>query len=124
VANTIRLLDLPNGVQTALIEGKISMSQGRTLLGLETEQQQLDMLASMLGKKITVRELEREVDKTHVQKNSIRRKDANTVYLEDKLRSLLGAKVTITQRGEEGTIVISYSSKEEMVELVKKILGT
>lgn len=123
VANIVRLLDLPNTVQTALIEGKISMSQGRTLLSLETEQQQLDMLSSMLGQKITVRELEKEVGKVHLHKNPTRRKDANTVYLEDKLRAVLGAKVTVSQKGEQGTIVISYYSKEEMNEVIKKIIG-
>jgi ParB family chromosome partitioning protein len=122
VANTIRLLDLPNAVQTALVEGKINMSQGRTLLSLETEQQQLDMLSSMLGKKITVRELEKETGKFHLHKNPARRKDANTIYLEDKLRAVLGSKVIIAQKGEEGTVAISFYSKEELDGIVKKIL--
>lgn len=121
VANTVRLLDLPNAIQTALVEGKISMSQGRTLLSLETEQQQLDMLGSMLGKKITVRELEQEVNKTHLHKNP-GRKDANTVYLEDKMRSVLGAKVSISQKGEQGSITITFHSKQELGDLIKKII--
>lgn len=121
VANTIRLLDLPNAIQTALVEGKISMSQGRTLLSLETEQQQLDMLGSMLGKKITVRELEQEVSKTHLHKNP-GRKDANTVYLEDKMRAVLGAKVSISQKGEQGSITITFHSKQELGDLIKKII--
>jgi ParB family chromosome partitioning protein len=121
VANTVRLLDLPNAIQTALVEGKISMSQGRTLLSLETEQQQLDMLGSMLGKKITVRELEQEVSKTHLHKNP-GRKDANTVYLEDKMRSVLGAKVSISQKGEQGSITITFHSKQELGDLIKKII--
>jgi ParB family chromosome partitioning protein len=48
VANAVRLLDLPNAVQTALIEGKIKMSQARTLLALENETQQVEMLQYIL----------------------------------------------------------------------------
>jgi ParB family chromosome partitioning protein len=122
VANTVRLLDLPGPIQTALLEGKISMSQGRTLLSLETEKDQLDMLSSMLGQKISVRELEKEVsNKVHLHKNPTR-KDANTVYLEDKLRTVLGAKVSISQKGEQGSITINYHSTEELNELIKKII--
>jgi len=121
VANIVRLLDLPNAIQTALVEGKISMSQGRTLLSLEKEEEQLNMLSSMLGQKITVRELEKEVSKVHLHKNPVR-KDANTVYLEDKLRSVLGAKVSISQKGEEGSITISFYSQEELTDLIKKII--
>jgi ParB family chromosome partitioning protein len=123
VANIVRLLDLPNQIQTALVEGKISMSQGRTLLGLENEEQQLAMLSSMLGQKITVRELEREVGKVHIHKNP-KRRDANAVYLEDKLRTVLGAKVSISQKGEQGSITINYHSLEEMNEIINKIVGS
>jgi ParB family chromosome partitioning protein len=122
VANTVRLLGLPGPIQTALVEGKINMSQGRTLLGLETEKDQLDMLSSMLGQKISVRELEKEVSgKVHLHKNPIR-KDANTIYLEDKLRTVLGSKVTISQKGEEGNITIFFQSKDELNEVIKKII--
>lgn len=99
------------------------MSQGRTLLGLENEEQQLAMLSSMLGQKITVRELEREVGKVHIHKNP-KRRDANAVYLEDKLRTVLGAKVSISQKGEQGSITINYHSLEEMNEIINKIVGS
>jgi ParB family chromosome partitioning protein len=120
VANAVRLLDLPNAVQTALIEGKIKMSQARTLLALENETQQVEMLQSMLGQKITVRELEKQVNTVQVDKTHQRR-DPNIVYLENQLRTKLGAKVSISQKGEKGTIVVNYYSKEELADLVKKI---
>lgn len=120
VANTVRLLDLPNAVQTALIEGKIKMSQARTLLALENEAQQVEMLQSMLGQKITVRELEKQVNTAQIDKTHQRR-DPNIVYLENQLRTKLGAKVSISQKGEKGTIVVNYYSKEELADLVKKI---
>ena len=76
----------------------------------------------MLGQKITVRELEREVSKQRLDKSSLRR-DPNLSYLEDKLREALGTKVAISQRGEKGTVTISYFSKEELARVIKKIEG-
>ncbi len=118
IANTLRLLALPKPIQAALIEKTISMSQARTLLALKTETEQLDMLASLLGKKITVRELEREVSKgkpTPAANPAIR-------YLEDELRAKLGAKVRINAQGGIGTITVSFFSDEELGDLVKKIV--
>lgn len=121
VANAVRLLDLPAPIQTALVEGKINMSQARTLLTLEKEADQLGMLASMLGEKISVRELEQKVALHQGITAPQERRDPNIAFLEGELRSALGAKVTISNKGEKGTITISYHSKEELTDLVKKI---
>jgi len=122
IANTVRLLDLPEQVKSALIEKKISMGQARALLSLENEAEQLDMLSSMLGQKITVRDLEKKINKKNFPKGQTRR-DPNLAYLEDKMRAALGTKVSLTQKGERGTIVIDYYSKEELSRLIKKITG-
>lgn len=122
VANTVRLLDLPEEVKAALIEKKISMGQARALLSLEDKAEQLDMLSSMLGQKITVRDLEKGINRQNFAKGKTRR-DPNLAYLEDKMRAALGTKVSLTQKGERGTIVIDYYSKEELSRLIKKITG-
>lgn len=122
VANTVRLLELPEKVKEALIEGKINSGQARALLSLPSDKERLEMLSSMLGQKITVRELEREAKKIRIKKNSVKH-DANLLFLEEKLREALGTKVTITARGESGSINISYYSKEELVQLIRKITG-
>lgn len=122
VANAVRLLDLPSQIQAALVERKINSGQARSLLALENEKDQLDMLASMLGEKITVRELEREVSKQKSLNHRPVRKDANLLFLEDKLRAEFGTKVNITQKGDRGTVVIDYYSQEELKRVVKKLL--
>lgn len=119
VANTIRLLSLPEEIKTALVDKRINMGQARALLSLDDPAKQLDMLSSMLGQRITVRELERTVGKQNPQKS---RRDPNLNYLEDQLRTALGTKATITQKGKKGTIVIDYYSQEELADLIKKIV--
>lgn len=122
IANTVRLLDLPPAAQTALIEGKINTGQARAILSLENEVEQLNLLASLLGQKISVRELERDVAQKKISKGSnLVRRDPNLLYLENKLREKLGTKVVITKKGESGTIVLSYYSTEELGGLVDKL---
>ncbi len=122
VANTVRLLELPEKVKEALVEGKISTGQARALLALPDDKQRLETLSSMLGQKITVRELEREAQKIKLKKVPLKR-DANLMFLEEKLREALGTKVSISARGESGSINIAYYSKEELVQLIRKIAG-
>ncbi len=123
IANAVRLLDLPDPVQAALVEGKINSGQARALLSLVTPQEQLNMLASMMGEKMTVRDLEREANKQKVLNNRPLRKDPNILFLEDKLRAELGTKVNISQKGDRGTISIDYYSQDDLKRLVKKLLN-
>lgn len=122
VANIVRLLDLPEKVKEALVDGKINTGQARALLALPSEKERLEMLSSMMGQKITVRELEREAQKIKIKKIPSKR-DANILFLEEKLREALGTRVSISARGESGSINISYYSKEELVQLIRKITG-
>ena len=122
VANFIRLLDLPEQIKQALSERKINTGQARSLLGLKDEKQRLDMLASMLGTKITVRELEKTIAKQRIDGKGAR-KDPNVAYLEEKLRLALGTKISISQKGEQGNISVYFYSKEELKRLIKRISG-
>jgi ParB family chromosome partitioning protein len=122
VANAVRLLDLPLPAQTALIDNKINTSQARAILSLEGEEERLNLLSSLLGQKISVRELERKIAQRKISRgSSLVRRDPNLLYLENKLRERLGTKVVITKKGESGTIVLSYYSTEELGRLVDRL---
>lgn len=120
VANIIRLLNLPDEAQVALSEGKISTGQAVALLSLPDKETQLATLSSLLGQKMTVRELERQTAKTAGHNT---RRDPNLTYLEDQIRSALGTKVTISKKGEKGTVQLAFYSNDELKELIKKITG-
>jgi len=122
IANMVRLLELPDAVKNALAEGKISVGQSKALLSLKTDTEMLEMLSSMLGEKMTVRDLERTAIKRNIIKGaSNTRKDPNLVYLEDQLRAKLGTKVSITKQGGRGKVVIEYYSEEEFNDLMNKL---
>lgn len=118
IANFVRLLHLPEEVKAALADKRINMGQARALLSLDTSAKQLDMLSSMLGQRITVREIERNVSRQTTNKTH---RDPNIAYLEDGLRAALGTKVTITKKGERGTIVVDFYSTEELNRLIQKL---
>lgn len=121
VANAIRLLTLPEQIQAALIAGSVSSGQARALLSITDAKQQSDVFLSMLGEKMTVREVERTAREKRA--TPLRRRDPNLLYVEEKLRAALGTKVSVTQKGETGAITIHYFSKEELADLIKKITG-
>ena len=76
----------------------------------------------MLGQKMSVRAVEHEVYKAgrRSRKGSVRR-DPNIMAQEELLEERLGAGVDITQKGEKGTIIIHYSSKEELKRLLQEL---
>jgi ParB family chromosome partitioning protein len=122
VANMLRLLSLPEVIQKALIDGKISTGKAKALLSLKSEKEQMEVFASMLGDRMTVRDVEKSValHGPGSRKGSVRR-DPNILASEQLLEERLGTKVHITQKGEKGTIAIEYYSKEELKRLIGEL---
>lgn len=122
VANMVRLLGLPENVQKALVDGKISTGQAKALLSLKDESEIQDVYQNMIGQKMTVRDVERSVESKGAKsrKGSIRR-DPNLVSAEQILEERLGTKVYISSKGEKGSITIEYYSKEELKRLINEL---
>ena len=122
IANTIRLLGLPEAIQRAMIDGKLSVGKARALLSLKSDKEQIEMFKSMVGEGITVRDVERAVEMKGAasRKGSVRR-DPNLRAQEELLEDRLGAKVRISQKGDRGTILIEYHSREELKRLLQEL---
>lgn len=122
VANTIRLLSLPELIQKSLITGEINMSKARALLSLKDEKEQIELFHSFKGEKISVREMESAIEKKGQisRKGSVRR-DPNLRVQEELLEDSLGTKVRITKKGERGSIIIDFFSTEELKKLIKDL---
>ena len=121
IANTIRLLELPQDVQKGLNEGKISHTKARALLGLPTIRQQLKAFYDIAGdKQISTRATEQMV-RTHRKKAG--RRDPMLNAFEERLREKLGTKVYVTNNKGKGSVKIDFFSDEEMHQVVSTILG-
>lgn len=122
IANMMRLLELPEEVQKGLIEEKISAGKARALLTLKSEAEQIAMYQSMIGEKMSVRDVERSVAKKRpVSRKGSVRKDPNLRAQEELIEDRLGTKVQITKKGEKGKIVIEYYSLEELKRLLQEL---
>lgn len=132
VANTIRLLKLPQKIQEALVKDKITSGHARALINLESEALQLQLLDNILSKNLSVRKVERLVRELNEGGNRKSKKTTNTEEtsttfytanlrdIEDKLRATFGTKVKCVQRKDgSGEIVLEYYSKDELERLIE-----
>jgi ParB family chromosome partitioning protein len=120
IANTLRLLGLPEEIQQALRSGKIKESHARTLLSLSDEKSQIKYFVKILKGELSVRETENAVRRA----KGVRPAKTNNPILaakEEAIRGVLGTKVEIKKRGERGQIIIHFYSDEELNSIVKKI---
>lgn len=123
VANTLRLLKLPDDIQNALADGNISMSMARVLVGMDKPSEQRAMFERMLKGDYTVREAEEtaRAKKKGGRRVKVSRKDVNLLALEEELRGVLDTKVSIDKKGEKGKIVVEFYSDEELDALISKL---
>ncbi len=125
ITNRLRLLRLPEKIQSWLAEGALSEGHARALLALEEEERQMEAALQVIENQLSVRETEKLVknmQKPPVPKpdDSWREKD-QFVYdkLEDELRALTGTKVSIQRKESgKGKIQLEYYSVEELERLL------
>ncbi|HEX6305194.1 MAG TPA: ParB/RepB/Spo0J family partition protein [Anaerolineales bacterium] len=126
ITNTLRLLNLPQAAQKALVDAEISEGHARALLSLPTPQAQTAVLQTILKKNLNVRQTEDLVRSLSGQKPlraSTPEPPPEIKALEERLRSHLGTKVRLNRRRNGGTVVIHYYSDEELDALVDKLVG-
>lgn len=118
VANTVRLLRLPNQVKAWIREGKLTAGHARTLLAeADPEARARELIEGAL----TVRQAEqRSVSKK--KPGGKPAKDPNIADLETSISNRLGLKVQIVHKGDKGgEMRISYKSLEQLDELTKRL---
>ncbi len=121
VANTMRLLGLPEGVKKMLDQGELTAGHARTLLNAPD---QLNAARQVVKQGLNVRQTERLVKKLQ-RKNSNppgrTKKDINTLALERDLVNLLGLKVSIKFKGDGGALTVHYDSLEQLDDILLRL---
>jgi len=121
IANTLRLLNLPDKVKQLVDGGQLTAGHARALLNaMDPETLALDVVRRGLN----VRQIERLVRReksaaTRVSKPFAR--DADTAALERGLSNLLGLKVTIIFDGKGGTLIIHYTKLEQLDDVIQRL---
>ena len=123
IANLLRLLNLPNDVQTLLNSGALSIGHARALI---TRKDASLLAKEIIRKKLSVREVEKlvKIDFVEKQKSSfIKRKDADTREIEANLKASIGMRVDINHNTltEAGELKIKYKSLDQLDLLINKL---
>ena len=119
VANTLRLLKLPESVKALLREGKLTAGHARTLLGAaDPEARAREILAG----EMTVREAEQRSKTKKGKAGGKASVDPNIKDLESSIANQLGLKVQIIHKGDKGGDVrISYKTLEQLDEITRRL---
>jgi ParB family chromosome partitioning protein len=126
VANTLRLLRLPQDVRDMLVRGELTAGHARTLI---TADDPAALARRIVGSGLSVREAEALSQKSSGKKRAHApaagtEKDADTLALERRLSDALGLTVAIDHKDVGGRIEIRYKTLEQLDGVCLKLTGT
>lgn len=118
IANSVRLLRLPESVQTWLREGKLTAGHARTLFSVsDPEAAAREIMAGQM----TVRQAEHRSARPKIP-TAKHRSDPNINQLEASISNRLGLKIQILHKGDKGgEIRVHYSSLEQLDEVARRL---
>lgn len=121
VANAVRLLNLPEALQTHLRQGHLSVGHAKVILGLDEAQQQTLVANRVIKESLSVRETEDLVDKLQggstgktPPQRTPQTRGVHVTSLENRLKEKLGTKVSLTYREGKGALTIKYFSDDDL----------
>jgi ParB family chromosome partitioning protein len=124
IANTLRLLRLPDEVRAEVASGQLSMGHARAIVALATEADQRRVAREVLARNLSVRETEAIVKRAAGTTDPVAgadktsaKKDVHTRAAEEQLRLALGTPVEIKRRGKGGTLEIAFANENELQRL-------
>ena len=121
IANSLRLLSLPQQVIELVRDGKLSAGHGRALLAMESEQAILEAADLAMKKGLSVRETEKLAQQAKKEPKKILPKPEDTYYkeLELAITQVLGRQVTITAKGKNRLLSVEFFDKDDLAALAK-----
>ncbi|MDF2839528.1 MAG: parB-like partition protein [Clostridia bacterium] len=124
IANTLRLLNLPEEIKNMVVQGKISAGHARALLTIEDKKKQVEIAQKIIDQQLNVRDIEKLVMQKDVkEEKKENKKDVEIIELEDRLKKALATKVSIIHKKNKGKIEIEYYSNDDLeriLELLQK----
>ncbi|MBQ6622255.1 MAG: ParB/RepB/Spo0J family partition protein [Mogibacterium sp.] len=122
IANSVRLLKLPEEIREMIRDGRLSAAHGRTLVSLGNERQQKAVADRIVREGLSVRATEKLADslkKGREPRPAVKApEDPDVLAVEEELRTILGTKVRIVQQKRSGRIELEYYSREELNRLI------
>ena len=126
VANTMRLVDLPDEIKDLVIGKKLTEGHARALLGVKNKNKAIELANRAAEKKLSVRQTELSVKRLNAEKKTDKDSGSLVDYageLADRMTKKLGRRVQIKQQGNSGTLSISFEDNDDLTDLAVKICG-
>ena len=130
IANSIRLLDLPEEIVTMVAAKELSAGHARTLLGVKDREDMILLAQIAAEHDLSVRALEEEVKRINKPKKQKVEEEESEAPIVDYFREMelriqrqLGRKVKIEDKGRKKTLTLFYEDNEDLDELLKAICG-
>tara|TARA_B100000686_G_C16759078_1_gene957485 strand:+ start:253 stop:1101 length:849 start_codon:yes stop_codon:yes gene_type:complete len=123
IANSLRLLSLPDEILNMVEQGSLSSGHARSLIGLENSR---NLAKQIVERKLSVRQSEELVKKFRNKKNIklVTKKDINILELERTLETKTGLKVSITnKKNNSGKLSFEYKDLDQL-EFITKLIKT
>jgi ParB family transcriptional regulator, chromosome partitioning protein len=125
VANSMRLLDLPDAVLDLVEEGALSEGHGRAVLQAKSAELQLKLAREAVAKKLSVREVEKRARAEGSKKSGAitpPKKSPNVIDLERRLSLALGFEVKVEEHGGgRGSLAIPFADYDELDRIIARI---
>lgn len=129
IANTLRLLALPEKVQGLLLDGALQAGHARVLASIPDDELIIVTAQKAANEGWSVRETEKHVNELLESKKLNKRQPKRSnlsnelISAQDSLREHLGTKVSFKGNEDKGKIIIEYYSKDELAEIFDTIMG-
>ena len=126
VANSLRLLNLPEEVLILLADGRISSGHARALLSLENVADMITISQEILDKDLSVRQTEKITQNLKKEKKEPPKKEEKPNFFKEvelALNENLGRKVSVSKKskGKGGTITLEFYSQDDLIEIANKL---
>lgn len=122
IANTVRLLTLPEVVINYINNGQLSMGHGRAILGIKEKKYIDNVVKKTIKENLNVRQIEKLIldlnEGNEKKKVMAPKKDVFLVKQEEELRDVLGTAVKIQKNKDKGKIEIDFYNDEDLERLL------
>lgn len=130
IANTMRLLELPDEILTLVASGELSAGHARTLLGVKDRNDMILLAEKTVEEDLSVRALEEAVKQINKPKKETETEPLTPPAVVDYFRELelrmqskLGRRVKIEGKGRKKTVTLSYEDNEDLDEIIRLLCG-
>ena len=131
IANSLRLLDLPDEIVRMLVEGLLTAGHGRALLGLRDKSQMVPLAERCVNRNLSVRDVEAAVkaaNKAYNHETDDADEDTGVKVdyihaLESRFTEFTGRRCKISTSKNKKMFQLEYRDNEDLEELLKKLAG-